>query len=148
MSIRHLNQDEAETAAEIYLAARALMSYIPRLPAFEPGPVKRYFRENLFKTSLVYGADVDGRLIGILALKDGWIEQLYMAPGYTGQGYGAQFVALAKEIFPSGLQLWALEQNASAIRFYEREGFITVERTSGENAMEKIPDRRMLWRPA
>lgn len=140
--------DEAEAAAEVYLAARALMTYIPQLPIFEPVSVKRYFREILFKTSRVYGAEADGRVIGIIALKEGWIEQLNISPSHTNQGHGVRLIASAKASFPTGLQLWVLEQNTNAIRFYEREGFITVERTSGERAMEQIPDRRMIWRPA
>ncbi len=147
MNTRRLHEDEAEAAADVYLAARALMTYIPQLPAFEPGPVKNYFRDILFKTSSVYGVNADGRLVAILALHDGWIEQLYVMPNYTGRGFGAALLDFAKAMSPAGLQLWALEANEGAIRFYKREGFSTAERTSGEHAMEKIPDRRMIWRP-
>ena len=66
--------------------------------------------------------------------------------GTADLGLGARLVEVAKERFPAGLQLWAFQSNAGALRFYERHGFTAVEWTDGDNE-EGEPDVRMVWRP-
>ena len=53
-------------------------------------------------------------------------------------------MALAKERFPGGMQLWAFRSNTAAIRFYERHGFRQVRWTDGDND-EGEPDVLMEW---
>jgi ribosomal protein S18 acetylase RimI-like enzyme len=44
--------------------------------------------------------------------------------------------------------LWVFEPNQGAIRFYERNGFVTVRKTDGRDNEEKVPDRLMAWQRA
>jgi hypothetical protein len=60
---------------------------------------------------------------------------------------GDRFVDLAKEQRPDGLGLWTFQVNGSAQRFYERHGFIAVERTDGLRNEEHEPDVRYVWKP-
>ena len=60
-------------------------------------------------------------------------EQLFVEPALQGQGIGAKLLEYAVEHM--GAQtLWALEQNAGAIRFYQRHGF----RLTGERRLEDV----------
>lgn len=54
---------------------------------------------------------------------------------------------LAKKRHPDGLQLWTFQVNGPAQRFYERHGFIAVERTDGSGDEQHEPDIRYVWRP-
>ena len=68
-----------------------------------------------------------GVLVGMLVLKAGWIDQLYVAPGLTRAGIGAELIAVAKRERPDGLRLWTFVLNEGAQRFYRRHGFQEVE---------------------
>jgi uncharacterized glyoxalase superfamily protein PhnB len=80
-------------------------------------------------------------------LHDDWIDHLYVDPDSTGRGVGSQLVAVAKTLRPSGVHLWTFESNTRARRFYERHGFVAVERTDGDNE-EGAPDVRYQWSTA
>lgn len=145
--LRRANLDDWEAVAEVYLAARAPMTYIPPRPEFAPDSVRAWVRDKLLPNAEVHVASIRGQIVGFLALDDDRLEQLYLRPGDCRTGTGKRLLDLAKTSRPRGLELWVLEANTGAIRFYEREGFVTVERTDGANAMERIPDRRMVFRP-
>lgn len=93
-------------------------------------------------------AESGGAVVGVLALSPGWIDQLYLAPASRGRGIGDRCVALAQERYPGGLELWTFRVNRPAQRFYERHGFVAVERTDGSGNEEREPDVRYRWRPA
>jgi RimJ/RimL family protein N-acetyltransferase len=42
-------------------------------------------------------------------------------------------------------ELWVFQENIRAIRFYEKNGFILVEKTNGERNEEKVPDAKYIW---
>ncbi|MFE3635794.1 GNAT family N-acetyltransferase [Streptomyces cellostaticus] len=86
-------------------------------------------------------------IVGVMVLDDGLLSQLYLDPGWRGRGIGDRFVALAKERGPQGLALWTFQVNEAAHRFYERHGFVAVERTDGSGNEEREPDVRYVWRP-
>ena len=73
----------------------------------------------------------DGVVKSFILVKDGEIKKLFVEPVLQGQGIGARLLENAVEHM--GAQtLWALEQNAGAIRFYQRHGF----RLTGERQLE------------
>jgi GNAT superfamily N-acetyltransferase len=85
-------------------------------------------------------ADPDGGAAGV-----GEIDQLYVDPPTQGHGLGSRLVDLAKQCYPVGLQLWTFQINATAQRFYERHGFVVVDRTDGSGNEEREPDIRYRW---
>jgi GNAT superfamily N-acetyltransferase len=87
-------------------------------------------------------------VVAVLALSPGWVDQLYVAPAWMGQGVGAQLLDLAKQRHPGGLQLWTFVSNLGAQRFYERHGFVVAEQTDGSGNEEHAPDLRYVWRPS
>lgn len=92
-------------------------------------------------------AVADGAVVGLLVLDEEWLSQLYLDPPWRGHGIGDRFVALAKQRRPAGLELWTFQLNGPAQRFYERHGFVAVERTDGSGNEEHEPDIRYVWRP-
>lgn len=108
--------------------------------------VKGWFREHVVHELELWLAVADrDELVGILVLDGGWVDQLYVDPGQTGRGIGAQLPQLAKRERPAGLQLWTFASNHPAQRFYERNGFVEAERTDGSLNEERAPDVGYVW---
>lgn len=109
--------------------------------------VRAYFRDVVVPERETWLAEADGRVVGVMVLDGELLSQLYLDPGWRGRGLGDRFVALAKERSPQGLTLWTFQVNEPAHRFYERNGFVAVERTDGSGNEEREPDVRYVWRP-
>lgn len=92
-------------------------------------------------------AAADDSVVGLLVLDGEELDQLYLDPSWRGQGLGDRLLALAKQQRPEGLGLWTFQINGPAQRFYERHGFIAVDRTDGLRNEEHEPDVRYVWRP-
>ena len=85
----------------------------------------------------------------MVAVGEGFVQQLYILPGYQGLGIGSTLLEKAIELSPDGLELWAFQQNERARGFYERRGFVAVEFTDvpkaysilayGQSAKEDSP---------
>ena len=82
-----------------------------------------------------------------MLLEPGWLDQLYVRVDRIGQGLGSELVKKAKEVLPDGMRLWTFQSNTSAHRFYERHGFVVIEKTDGSNNEENAPDVCYEWRP-
>ncbi|MCW2078612.1 UNVERIFIED_ORG: GNAT superfamily N-acetyltransferase [Bradyrhizobium japonicum] len=103
-----------------------------------------FYRERVFPACRVWGRFDDGVLSGIIAFRDGWVEQLYVLPVAQGRGVGTEFLDVAKRTCER-LELWTFQRNERARRFYEARGFALVEQTDGARNEEKEPDARYLW---
>jgi putative acetyltransferase len=75
----------------------------------------------------------------------GYLDQLVVAPEHWGSKLADALVDEAKLRSPDGVTLLVNKDNARAIRFYERNGFVhageDVNSTSGR------PVLKMAWRP-
>ncbi|HUI14236.1 MAG TPA: GNAT family N-acetyltransferase [Xanthobacteraceae bacterium] len=74
-----------------------------------------------------------------------YLDQLVVAPEFWGAGIAAALIAEAKRISPAGLALDVNTDNARALRFYEKSGFVITG--GGINAFSGRPVHRMSWRP-
>jgi len=83
----------------------------------------RHFREVVACENEVWLALSGGRLLGLLALRDGFIAQLYVDPPAQRRGVGSALIAHASGLSPGGLSLYTHQRNSRARRFYERHGF-------------------------
>ena len=147
MTIRRAEAADAEELAELFWRVRE--ESVPGIPMIvhPRASVLPFVRDVLLREFEVHVADLDGRLVGFLALvPPDHLGHLYIIREHTGRGLGSRFLALARTRFPWGLQLWAFQSNAGAIRFYERHGFVQVAWSDGDND-EGAPDVRMEWRP-
>ena len=110
--------------------------------------VRRWIPEHLIPDLETWVAEDDGRIVALMAIAPGHLEQLYVAPDRLGGGIGRQLVDLAKERSPEGLSLWTFQVNERARRFYERNGFVAVEFGDGSTNEEGQPDVRYEWHAA
>jgi GNAT superfamily N-acetyltransferase len=145
--LRRAVDADAFAAADVWL--RSFDAALPTVnrPRTD-GEVRQYFRNVVIPKRETWIADTGGRVVGVMVLGDGsLLSQLYLDPPWRGRGLGDRFVALAKARRPEGLELWTFQVNEPARRFYERHGFVPVERTNGQTNEEREPDIRYVWRP-
>lgn len=92
-------------------------------------------------------AEQDGALIGFVTIdpKSGYLDQLVVAPEFWRGGVGAQLVEAAKRIAPDGIALLVNKDNARAINFYTRCGFVFAG--EGVNPVSGRAVNRMAWTP-
>ena len=147
MELRRASPVDALTIAEVFLRARAEMTYLPRLHTAEE--THAFFRDRVLCEAEVWvAADPDGRVLGFVAVGSRMLEHLYVLPQAQGRGVGSALLERAKVARPSALELWVFQQNLGAHRFYERHGFELVELTDGASNEERVPDARYAWSPA
>jgi GNAT superfamily N-acetyltransferase len=144
---RAATPSDAATAAELYLRARR--AAVPAVPPLvhDDDDVRRWFREVVPERE-TWLAEHGGAPVAVMVLDGDELDQLYVHPDRTGRGVGSRLLALAQRSRPGGLALWTFQSNLGAQRFYERHGFIAVERTDGSGNEERAPDVRYAWRPA
>jgi GNAT superfamily N-acetyltransferase len=141
-SLRRLREEEMDQAAVIHRTA--FDERLPWLAALHtPAEDRAFFRDRVFVECEVWGA-FDGELIGFIAFREGWIDQLYVAPDRQRQGVGATLLQIAKAA-SSSLSLWTFQRNPGARRFYEKHGFAAVEQTDGSRNEEREPDVLYRW---
>ncbi len=147
VDLRPATGSDAAAVADVWL--RSFDDALPTVRrAHTDDEVRGWIRDVLLPGHDVWVADAAGAVVGVLALSDGWLDQLYLVPEWRGRGVGDRFVELAKQRQPAGLQLWTFQVNEPAQRFYERHGFVAVERTDGATNEEREPDVRYVWQPA
>lgn len=143
IELRRATSSDAAAVADVFLASFHATYDFPL--AHADHEVRAWVRDRLVPTQETWVA-VDGdRVVAILALEPGWVNQLYVAPDRLGEGIGRRLLDLAKARQPGGLTLWTFQVNDRARRFYERNGFVAVEFTAGDN-QEGQPDVRYEWR--
>ena len=86
----------------------------------------------------------EGRVAGFMALAGGEICALYLAETARGLGIGQQLLDLARQSH-SKLSLRAAQSNRAAQRFYLRHGFAEMERSTGQDSDERLPDITYVW---
>ena len=144
--LRQLDLADMDAAARVHRTAfdRAL----PTLAGLHrPEEDRWFFRERVFTTCEVWGAFDADAMTGLLAFREGWIDQLYVLPEAQGRGLGTALLQVAQNAFDR-LQLWTFQRNAQARRFYEARGFELIQQTDGARNEEKEPDALYLWRRA
>jgi len=118
---------------------------LPRLAGLHtPEEDRWYFRERVFEACELWGAFDRAGMIGIVAFRADWIDQLYVLPTAQRRTVGSQLLQVAQNSF-SRLQLWTFQCNLPARAFYESRGFVLVEETDGSGNEEKEPDALYLW---
>ena len=68
-----------------------------------------------------------------------------LEPQVVGQRIGSALLAHAMAVLPRPVRLYTFQANTGARRFYERHGFVAVERTDGSANEEGAPDVRYVW---
>ncbi len=143
IDLRRATPDDAAAVAKVFLDSFHATYEFPL--AHTDDEVRGWIRDRLLPNDEVWVAVDGGRIVGMLALAPGWVEQLYVAPDRLGSGIGGSLIELAQARQPGGLQLWTFQVNERARQFYEGHGFVPVEMTDGSN-QEGQPDVRYEWK--
>ncbi|MEM9556130.1 MAG: GNAT family N-acetyltransferase [Acidobacteriota bacterium] len=92
----------------------------------------------------VEGGGAEESLVGFIAFRPGWVEQLYVDPAHQGRGVGSRLLARAMAGAET-LRLWTFERNVPARRFYAARGFDVERTTDGADNEEGEPDILFRW---
>lgn len=106
---------------------------------------QQYFRDHVLKEDRVWVVDMDGRPVALIAMKENFIDHLYVHPDYQNRGIGTALLDYARELFPDHIWLYTLQINSSARVFYERNGFV-AEKIGISPPPECEPDVEYHWR--
>jgi putative acetyltransferase len=109
---------------------------------------RQRWRNELVPTATITVAEANGQMIGFVTVdpRSLDLDQVVVAPEAWGSGVAAALVAEAKRISPKGLDLHVNQDNARAIRFYEKQGFVVCGEAM--NWRSGAPVHKMSWRPA
>jgi len=143
VQLRAGRPDDGVAVADVFAVARAEMRYLPQLHTQEEHVA--FFSTRVLPASRVTVADIAGEVVAFSAVKDGWLEHLYVVPAHQGRGIGGALLGRAMDENPAGLSLWAFAANHRAIAFYGRAGFAEALRTDGSGNEERQPDVQMHW---
>jgi putative acetyltransferase len=102
------------------------------------------WRNELVPNAAIIIAEQEDELVGFVTIDgDGYLDQLVVAPDRWGSELATALVNEAKGRSPQSITLLVNTDNARAIRFYERNGFVhageDVNPTSGR------PVKKMRW---
>jgi putative acetyltransferase len=100
------------------------------------------WRNELVPHATIALAELDGVLAGFVTVDPatGYLDQIVVAREAWGSG-----VAEARRIAPAGIDLLVNQDNARAVRFYQKHGFVVGG--TDRNPRSGAPLYRMQWRP-
>lgn len=145
--VRRAHMSDAPAIAEVYIASRrGAAAYMPTVHTDDE--IRAWVSDYLVPRLEVWVAESGGRIVGFLGLEgEDMLDQLFIAPATQRSGVGDRLLALAKELRPAGLRLYAFQRNTPARRFYEARGFVAVDFNDGSRNEEKEPDVLYQWTP-
>ena len=144
--IRVAKLEDADAIAEVFIASRDTLTFLPRLHTDEE--TFDFIANKVLREQEVQVAERDGRIVGFAAMAHGdFLEHMYVHPDSQGRGVGSALLTRAKQRMPDGFRLWLFQQNTQARRFYERRGLRAIEFTEGAGNEEQMPDALYEWRP-
>jgi putative acetyltransferase len=104
------------------------------------------WRGELVPVASIVVAERDGALLGFVTVdpRSGYLDQIVVAPECWGANVATLLLGEAKRISPARIELLVNTDNARAIAFYRKHGFVLA----GEdvNPVSGRPVHRMRWR--
>ena len=125
--IRRMRSDEVEPVVSVWRRSRdAVQPWLEARMSYTRDDDLGFFRSVLMRENDVWVAAAGDTVLGLLALRDGFIAYLYVDPSAQGKGVGSALLAHAGALSPGALALYTHQENHRARRFYERHGFRPV----------------------
>src|SRR5262245_62105672 len=142
--LRRLGLEDMDRAAMVHRAS--FDQALPTLAGLHTADEDQWFyRERVFSNCQLWGSFSNAQMVGIIAFRQDWIDQLYVLPSAQRQGVGSSLQQVAQREFGE-LFVWTFQRNTGARRFYEARGFVLVDETSGVRNAEKEPDALYRWK--
>ena len=122
--IRPMRHAEAEGVLEVWHATKRASWHWHPVESRRPLEQDRgFFEKVLLKRCDIWVAAEGDQILGMLAMEGRSIDQLFVSNAHQRQGIGKALLDRAKQLSPTGLRLFTLQQNVDAVRFYVRHGF-------------------------
>jgi putative acetyltransferase len=137
---------EADEAAAIELWRRTWQLAYPQLDfTARVAWWRERWRNELVRSTIVTVAERNGALLGFVTVDptSGYPDQIVVAPETWGSALAAALLDEAKRIAPGKLELLVNQDNARAIRFYEKHGFAVTG--ADVNPRSGAPLHKMSW---
>jgi len=141
----------ADEAAAIELWRRAWQAAYPRLDfSARLAWWRERWRSELVPVAAITiaeRADESGDILGFVTVdrSTGYLDQIVVAPEAWGSPLATALIEDAKQSSPDGLDLLVNQDNARAVRFYEKQGFVVAG--ADVNPISGAALHRMSWRP-
>jgi putative acetyltransferase len=105
------------------------------------------WRSELVGQVTISVAEMRDQMVGFVTVdpRTGYLDQIVVAPEAWGSETGTLLVAEARRIAPQGLDLHVNHDNARAIRFYEKHGFVVTGQDVNPRSGAAV--HKMSWRP-
>ena len=105
------------------------------------------WRSELTPHAIITIAEANGEMVGFVTVdpRNGYLDQIVVAPRSWGSGIAPALVAEAKRVSPQGLDLLVNSDNARAIRFYLKHGFAITGDDVNPRSGARV--HKMSWRP-
>ena len=107
---------------------------------------RQRWRDELVPRASIVVAENDGIIVGFVTVEPatGYLDQIVVAPEYWGTNLAATLLAEARRISPERIELRVNQDNARAIGFYRKHGFVLA---GDDVSLSGRPLHRMTWRP-
>jgi putative acetyltransferase len=108
---------------------------------------RRRWRDELVPDAEITVAEAAGQLVGFVTVDPltMYLDQIVVAPEAWGSNTAEALLAEAKRLSPAGLDLAVNADNARALRFYQKQGFVVTG--ADVNPRSGAPIHKMSWRP-
>jgi putative acetyltransferase len=138
---------DADEAAAVELWRRTWQLAYPQIDfATRVAWWRERWRSELVPSTVITVAEHGGTMLGFVTVdpRTGYLDQIVVAPETWGSPLAAALVDEAKRIAPAGLDLLVNQDNARAVRFYEKNGFVITG--ANVNPRSGAPLHKMSWR--
>jgi putative acetyltransferase len=145
-TLRPYRASDEEAAITLWLTswqeAYPAIDFAARLPWW-----RERWRSELVPNAAIIVAQQEDMLLGFVTIdQQGYLDQLVVAPDRWGSELATMLLDEAKRLSPVSITLLVNTDNARAIRFYERNGF--VHKGEDVNPVSGRPVEKMEWKAA
>lgn len=135
VTLRRAALPDAAALAQVLRRSLACIGQTPKRHGSEEDLA--FIRDTVLPRQKVTVAEADGKIVGFIAVRNAWIDLLYVDPAWTGRGIGGRLLA---EADMAEAKLYCFRSNKRACRFYEQHGFRPQAFSGGTGDKAGLPD--------